>query len=167
MSADAPLLLALHSSSDTLGVGVQSLPLAGHLAKRRLSGVQPLAEWAAGAALPDNGGWNALQGRTVMAVAGLAVPGRFFEALRAQGLRITERPMPDHHDYAAVPWTTADLPVVVTEKDAVKLCGRTDVPDADRVWVARLDLAIEAPFWTALDTHLEALRRPVDGSPPA
>lgn len=60
-------------------------------------------------------------GQRVHAVAGIGNPGRFFAALRAAGLELLEHPFPDHHRY-----TTRDLqfndglPVIMTEKDAVK-----------------------------------------------
>jgi tetraacyldisaccharide 4'-kinase len=41
----------------------------------------------------------ALRGRRLLAMAGIAVPGRFFAALRAAGLDIDALPMPDHHPY--------------------------------------------------------------------
>ena len=61
------------------------------------------------------------RGQTVHAVAGTGNPARFFAELRAYGLQTVEHPFPDHH-----PLTVADLafddglPVLMTEKDAVK-----------------------------------------------
>jgi tRNA threonylcarbamoyl adenosine modification protein YeaZ len=52
MSADAPLLLALHSSSDTLGVGVQSLPLDGEPAGEPRLAAYPLGRRLSNALLP-------------------------------------------------------------------------------------------------------------------
>lgn len=57
----------------------------------------------------------------VHAVAGIGHPARFFNQLRRQGLEVLEHPHPDHHQY-----TTGDidfdddLPILMTEKDAVK-----------------------------------------------
>jgi tetraacyldisaccharide 4'-kinase len=60
----------------------------------------------------------------VHAVAGIGNPGRFFTTLRALGLDVIEHPFPDHHPFSAADLTFGDtLPVVMTEKDAVKCIG--------------------------------------------
>ena len=46
--------------------------------------------------------------------------------------------LPDHHDFATLPWPANATDVVITEKDAVKLHG-TDQTHT-RVWVVPLDL---------------------------
>jgi tetraacyldisaccharide 4'-kinase len=73
---------------------------------------------------------SAVVGARVVAVAGIARPTRFFDALRAQGHDVVrELSFPDHHWYttsdleqidAAARANGADL-VVTTEKDAVRL----------------------------------------------
>jgi len=124
-----------------------STPLPGSLARRRLSGAVALADWWRGApARPPL--LDALCDRSVLAVAGVARPQRFFAMLRAHGLRITEHPLPDHHDYAQLDWPAGTTDVVLTEKDAVKI-------DATRlgtlrVWVVALDFSVEPDFESAL-----------------
>jgi tetraacyldisaccharide 4'-kinase len=60
-------------------------------------------------------------GRRVHAVAGIGNPGRFFATLRAAGLALIEHAFPDHHRYRAGDLQFGDaLPVIMTEKDAVK-----------------------------------------------
>ena len=60
----------------------------------------------------------------VHAVAGIGHPQRFFEQLRDQGLEVIEHPFPDHHVYSATDFEFDDqLPVLMTEKDAVKCVG--------------------------------------------
>ena len=55
------------------------------------------------------------------AVAGIGNPQRFFRELRAQGLEVIEHAYPDHHPFTAGDLEFADeLPVLMTEKDAVK-----------------------------------------------
>ncbi|MEJ2653110.1 MAG: tetraacyldisaccharide 4'-kinase [Gammaproteobacteria bacterium] len=55
------------------------------------------------------------------AVAGIGNPARFFDQLRGQGLKVVEHPFPDHHRFRAADLRFGDdLPVVMTEKDAVK-----------------------------------------------
>jgi tetraacyldisaccharide 4'-kinase len=68
-------------------------------------------------------------GQRVHAVAGIGNPQRFFSALRAAGLIVIEHPFPDHHRYREAEIRFADgLPVLMTEKDAVK-CSRFGGPD--------------------------------------
>ena len=62
-----------------------------------------------------------LRNQTVHAVAGIGNPERFFSALRARGLHVIEHSFPDHHAYKARDINFNDrLPVLMTEKDAVK-----------------------------------------------
>jgi tetraacyldisaccharide 4'-kinase len=119
----------------------------GWMALRHLSGVLPLADWAAGAT-PGPQSWHALQGRALVAAAGIAAPSRFFAALRAQGLAFDELPLPDHFDFATLPWPAGTPDVVLTEKDAVKLRGRE--LGATRVWVAPLDFEPDLGFAAAV-----------------
>lgn len=60
-------------------------------------------------------------GRKVRALAGIGNPGRFFDHLRSFGLEVAERAFPDHHVFRAedLAWG-ADIPLLMTEKDAVK-----------------------------------------------
>ena len=57
----------------------------------------------------------------VHAVAGIGHPGRFFSQLRARGVEVIEHAFPDHHAYTTDDLAFADnLPILMTEKDAVK-----------------------------------------------
>ena len=70
-------------------------------------------------------------GERVHAVAGIGHPQRFFAQLRAAGIEVVEHPFPDHHPFSAAELDFADrLPVLMTEKDAVKC---TEFADA-RLW---------------------------------
>jgi tetraacyldisaccharide 4'-kinase len=63
----------------------------------------------------------AFSGQRVHAIAGIGNPGRFFESLRANSIDVIEHPFPDHHRYVAADLDFGDgLPVLMTEKDAVK-----------------------------------------------
>jgi tetraacyldisaccharide 4'-kinase len=124
-----------------------STPLPGWLAHRGLAGAVELGGWwrgepAAPAVL------EALADRPLLAAAGTARPQRFFEMLRARGLRFGELPLPDHHAYASLPWPAATPDVIVTEKDAVKLDPQR--MGSTRVWVAALDFAPDDGFAAAL-----------------
>lgn len=67
---------------------------------------QPLTEW---------------RGKKVNAVAGIGDPSRFFRQLQNAGLQVIEHAFTDHHQYTAADIQFGDkLPVLMTEKDAVK-----------------------------------------------
>lgn len=123
-----------------------STPWPGWVVRRALGGVLPLAHWWAGsrAWLP----LDTLRGRRLVAVAGIARPQRFFGMLHTAGLAIDERPLPDHHDFAELPWPAGTPEVVLTEKDAVKL--RPERCATTRVWVAALDFALDPAAAAAL-----------------
>jgi tetraacyldisaccharide 4'-kinase len=120
-----------------------STALPGHVVQRSLGRFTPLQAWLDGDRVDANAGAE-LRGRRLVAAAGLAHPQRFFSMLRDAGLDIAELPLPDHHDFAALPWPSDTADVVVTEKDAVKLdparLGTT------RVWVATLDFQLPPAF---------------------
>jgi tetraacyldisaccharide 4'-kinase len=62
-------------------------------------------------------------GQRVHAVAGIGDPARFFATLRAAGVVPIEHPLPDHAALTPADLDHGDgLPVLMTEKDAVK-CG--------------------------------------------
>jgi tetraacyldisaccharide 4'-kinase len=129
----------------------ETTPLPGHVARRELSGVTPLAAWWAGAA-SDAASLAALRGREVVAVAGIARPERFFAMLRAHGISVVEQPLADHAEFATLPWPGDATDVVVTEKDAVKLAPTR--PLGAQVWVARLDFVPGDAFDAALLARL-------------
>lgn len=77
----------------------------------------------------EEGAAAALQGRRVLAFAGIGRPEKFFATLRAIGAAVAvARPFPDHHRYtpqearALIAEASAnDLVLVTTEKDQVRL----------------------------------------------
>lgn len=159
-----------------------STPLPGCLGLRRLAGVQPLADWWAGAALPADGGWAALRAALgpdpqtgpvghatgpsaaaggparLLAAAGLARPEPFFAMLEGQGLPITRLPLADHHPLQPQPWPATTRCLVLTEKDAVKL--PPERAGTVRVWVARLDFQPEPAFADALRSLCAPFKTP-------
>lgn len=93
----------------------------------------------------------ALRTQPLVAVAGIAHPERFFEALRAQGLTLAEcHAFPDHYDFDSnlAPFF-AGKEIICTEKDAVKLwCWR---PEA---WAVALEVELPEAFFAAIDRAL-------------
>ena len=82
-------------------------------------------------------------GQKVHAVAGIGDPKRFFLQLAGAGLKIVPHPFPDHHAFRAEDLEFGDgLPVVMTEKDAVK-CKR--IAKAHH-WVFAVDAALDPAF---------------------
>jgi tetraacyldisaccharide 4'-kinase len=85
-----------------------------------------------GDAHPVSGGASlrslaSFRGTRVHAVAGIGNPQRFFDTLRNAGLTLNEHPMPDHHPFKAGDLNFGDnLPVLMTEKDAVKCAAFAD-----------------------------------------
>jgi len=87
-------------------------------------------------------------GQRVHAVAGIGNPQRFFAALRTAGLHPIEHPFPDHHRYRPAELQFGEpLPVIMTEKDAVKCLSFA----LARCWYlpvsAQFAPADEAPCW--------------------
>jgi tetraacyldisaccharide 4'-kinase len=63
-------------------------------------------------------------GKKVHAVTGIGNPSRFFYTLKKLGMEVIEHAFPDHHDFTVDDLEFADnLPIIMTEKDAVK-CRR-------------------------------------------
>jgi len=131
----------------------------GHVASRSLGDAVPWAAWRAGErgdALP----LSTLRGRRLAALAGIAVPERFFSMLAAAGLDFVPMPMPDHHRYGrTMRWPDGVEDVLTTEKDAVKLGDPG--PRGPRLWVVPLDLGLPPGFVAAL---LSRLPRPPGSS---
>jgi tetraacyldisaccharide 4'-kinase len=74
---------------------------------------------------------SSFRGAGVHAVAAIGNPQRFFDMLRNAGLTIYEHPMPDHHPFKPGDLNFGDtLPVLMTEKDAVKCAAFAD----ERCW---------------------------------
>jgi tetraacyldisaccharide 4'-kinase len=132
-----------------------STALPGFVAQRRLRGAVSLAGWWAGEpATIDT--LLALRGRQgLLAVAGIARPGRFFDMLAAQGLQLDTLALPDHADFGTLPWPADAGGIVLTEKDAIKLTPQRigTLP----VWVVALDFSLGAGFEAALDAQLQKL----------
>jgi tetraacyldisaccharide 4'-kinase len=89
-------------------------------------------------------------GQTVHAVAGIGNPARFFSMLSQQNIQLVMHPFPDHHPFAPADLDFGDeLPVLMTEKDAVKCRGFGSA----RHWVVPVDAGI-APDDVALVQEL-------------
>ncbi len=91
--------------------------------------------------------------KKVHAVAGIGHPNRFFAVLRAQGFEVIEHVFPDHYLYRSEDFKFDDaLPIVMTEKDAVKCKSFTD----QRFWYLPVDAKLDKVFEVALMAKLSA-----------
>ena len=95
-------------------------------------------------------------GQKVHAVAGIGNPSRFFAALARYGIEVIPHPLADHFAYCAKDISFDDkLPVLMTEKDAVKcaaFCGKTQwaVP-AETVLTAETERALKSKVQASLE----------------
>lgn len=84
-----------------------------------------------------------LAGKTVHAVAGIGHPAQFFELLASYGLTVIPHAYPDHHAFQEKDIVFGDaLPVVMTEKDAVKCLPFVD----ERHWALPITAKVSPVF---------------------
>ena len=126
-------------------------------------GAVGFGEWPmrlrSGVATPLLGGrerpLSAFSGQRVHAVAGLGNPGRFFAMLREHGIAVVPHAFPDHHRYAAEDFHFgSELPVLMTEKDAVKC----QVFAGPHHYAVPVRAELPEAFWVALLDRLSAVR---------
>lgn len=93
-------------------------------------------------------------GQRVHAVAGTGDPERFFAMLRSIGIAVVPHAFPDHHAYVAKDFRFgSDLPVLMTEKDAVKAAAFA----SERFYSVPVDAVLPEAFWVALLGKLRQL----------
>lgn len=88
-------------------------------------------------------------GQNTQALAGIGNPQRFFQSLRHLGLSLVKtQAFADHHDFCAEDLRdfSPDLPLFVTEKDAVKL-QKLSLAVADNLWALPVTAHLDAAFW--------------------
>jgi tetraacyldisaccharide 4'-kinase len=95
-------------------------------------------------------------GQTAHGLAGIGNPSRFFRALRDQmGVKVIRHPMPDHHVYTLDDIVFDDtLPVLMTEKDAVKIKDLAD----QRHWYLEVSATLPDNFIFQLGERLKQLK---------
>jgi tetraacyldisaccharide 4'-kinase len=130
-------------ATDTPGAGFGEWPM--HLLASR--------------ALPVLGGrpqaLASFAGQRVHAVAGIGDPERFFAMLRALDIAVVPHAFADHHRYTAADFQFgSDLPVLMTEKDAVKCVAFAGT----RHFSVPVDAQLPEAFWIALLERLSLLR---------
>jgi tetraacyldisaccharide 4'-kinase len=134
-----------HQAPD-LGAGnlnVFAMRLEGEMAHRMTDARerQPLLAW---------------RGQRVHAVAGIGDPGRFFTHVERLGPAVVPHPFPDHHRFVPEELDFGDgLPVLMTEKDAVKLRGHARA----NWWVLPVTAKLDPAFGDWLLRTLDGRRR--------
>jgi len=99
---------------------------------------------------------SAFAGQRVHAVAGIGQPNRFFLQLGKLGIKVMPHPFADHHAFAPAELDFGDeAPVLMTEKDAVKL-RRAARPNW---WVLPVTAEVDAAFGEWLTRRLDGFRR--------
>jgi tetraacyldisaccharide 4'-kinase len=99
---------------------------------------------------------QAFAGQTVHAVAGIGDPDRFFRHLGKAGIKIVPHPFPDHHAFKPADLEFGDdAPVMMTEKDAVKL---RSAPRANW-WILPVAAKLDPAFGSWLLGRLDGWRR--------
>jgi tetraacyldisaccharide 4'-kinase len=95
-------------------------------------------------------------GQKVHAAAGIGDPNRFFLHLAGAGVKVIPHPFPDHHAFTPRDLEFGDdLPVLLTEKDAVKLRSRP----RPNWWVLPVSARLDPAFGAWLVGKLDEWRR--------
>ena len=98
---------------------------------------------------------SVLQGKIVHAVTGIGNPARFISSIKAAGLSLIEHVYPEHHAFTAEDLKFQDnLPILMTEKDAVK-CRNFPVNLLKNSWYLPITADLEARFAEALLQRLK------------
>jgi len=110
-------------------------------------------------AIPVTGGRSrplaSFAGQRVHAVAGIGDPERFFAMLRNFGIAVVPHAFTDHHRYSDVDFEFGSrLPVLMTEKDAVKCADFA----GDEWFSVPVQAELPEAFWVALLDKLRAAR---------
>ena len=96
--------------------------------------------------ISENLSWRLSQfsGCRVNAVAGIANPDRFFELLRQARIEVVPHVFPDHHPFREeeLAALSGNLPVIMTEKDAVKCMGMR----LENAWYLSIDAQLPADW---------------------
>jgi tetraacyldisaccharide 4'-kinase len=105
-------------------------------------------------ALEDAGSWRLAQfsGCRVNAIAGIGNPERFFRTLQQAGLQLLPHVFPDHHVFRSVDFAGLEpgLPVIMTEKDAVKCRGM----GLENAWYLAVEASLPSAWESALLSKL-------------
>lgn len=89
------------------------------------------------------------------AVCAIGNPNSFFALLDALGYRFRRRPFPDHHAFTSGELARMSGPLIITEKDAVKLERLENLPET---WVLPIEASLPEPAVEAVLAHVREFR---------
>ncbi|MFT4631803.1 MAG: subfamily B ATP-binding cassette protein MsbA [Candidatus Azotimanducaceae bacterium] len=90
-------------------------------------------------------------GHTVHGVAGIGNPQRFFTTLQSLGYEVIEHAFADHHNFTLPDLMFGDsLPVIMTEKDAVKVSLLNPGILHQQFWYLQVEASLPDTFWSDL-----------------
>lgn len=99
---------------------------------------------------------NSWQDTKVHAIAGIGNPNRFFNQLNLLGYDVSAHPFPDHYSYKRSDIHYRDgLPVLMTEKDAVKCADLAH----DNHWYLQTEVKVDEALLHRILVQLQGLRR--------
>lgn len=111
--------------------------------------------------MPLLGGHQSLPPQKVYGVSGIGYPARFFKTLTDLGFTVVEKPFGDHHDFSLADLSDlADLPIIITSKDAVKireLAKRSPHAIFDNVWILPVQAVLSEGVYGEMDGVLGEL----------
>jgi tetraacyldisaccharide 4'-kinase len=92
-----------------------------------------------------------LQGKKMLAAAGIGNPQRFFDTLTSHGLEFESMPLADHFAFSSDLFQHVDAEIIlITEKDAVKCRQIAGLKDDPRIWLLPVSAELDAEFQTQL-----------------
>ena len=106
---------------------------------------------------------DSLPAQQVIAMTGIGLPQRFFNSLSELGFDIIPMPLNDHHSYSLQDFANLPkLPIIVTDKDAVKLRvmfaqGHEKNDIATNIWVLPVEAELSAAFYALIDRQIGEL----------
>lgn len=106
---------------------------------------------------------NSLPAQQVIAMTGIGLPQRFFNSLSQLGFDIIPMALNDHHTYSLQDFANLPkLPIIVTDKDAVKLRvlfaqGHEKNDIATNIWVLPVEAELSPAFYALIDRQIGKL----------
>ncbi len=94
---------------------------------------------------------ESFRGRTVHAIAAIGNPQRFFRQLEELGMIVKGHAFQDHHFFKQDDFDMDDIPILMTEKDAVK-CHRLKLPDD--CWYVPMSLRLDEELIQKIKTSI-------------
>jgi tetraacyldisaccharide 4'-kinase len=119
-------------------------------------------EWVSVTDFNSQTSTEVLRDQTLVAMAGIGHPQRFFDVLEGMGLQVEQRPQADHYAYTQADFASLrGKTILMTEKDAVK-CQHLRL---DNAWFLRVSAELQSMGHdTPLIAHVTGLLQQCKGS---